>query len=169
MVRNIGAIEGNQQASSNEWETLKRTGENAVRRWIDNNLRYRSCTIVLIGEETYSRPFVLYEIRKSWELKKGVFGIYVHGLKDKNEMAANKGKNPFLYASIPRMRFPSTEIDAYDAGYILGSYSPYKYIENNISTWIENAINKRASWVPLFWSYSKKFITLKQDLRVTWF
>jgi hypothetical protein len=45
--------------------------------------------------------------------------------------------------------FPSAEIDTYDAGYSLGSYSPYKYIESNLSSWIELAIDKRSSWTPL--------------------
>lgn len=152
IVRNIGAIEGNRQTSPNEWEVLKNTGTATVHKWIDDNLRYRTCTIVLIGEETYLRPFILYEIKKSWELKKGIFGIFIHGLKDRNERTSCKGINPFLYANIPGIMFPESEIDTYDAGYAWNGYSPYKYIESNIISWIENAIYKRNSWSPLHWS-----------------
>jgi hypothetical protein len=95
IVRNIGFVEGNRPASPNEWETIKKTGPAAIYKWIDDNLKYRSCTIVLIGQETSSRPFVLYEIKRSWELKKGVFGIFIHGLKDMNRLTSNKGENIF--------------------------------------------------------------------------
>ena len=149
IVRNIGVVEGNNPVSPNKWEEIKKKGNAAVYRWIDENLKYRSCTIVLIGEETYKRPFVLYEIRKSWELKKGVFGIYIHGLEDDKENTANKGENPFLHAKIPGMMYPSTEVDVYDVGYKFSSYRPCDNIKSNLSSWIEKAIKKRDTWVPV--------------------
>ena len=81
-VRNIGKIEGNPVASDNKWEEVKRDGNAAIKKWIDDNLKNRSCTIVLVGEETAGRKWINYEIKKSWEDGKGVIGIYIHGLKD---------------------------------------------------------------------------------------
>lgn len=46
-VRNIGAIEGNSPTSANEWETVKRQGEASIKQWIDDNMKYRSCVVVL--------------------------------------------------------------------------------------------------------------------------
>ena len=36
-IRNIGAIEGNQPATPNNWEQIKRCGDASIERWIDNN------------------------------------------------------------------------------------------------------------------------------------
>lgn len=54
-IRNIGALEDNEPVSPNEWESIKRRGEASIKEWIDDNLRYKSCVIVLIGEETANR------------------------------------------------------------------------------------------------------------------
>lgn len=148
-IRNIGVVDGNQPASPNKWEEIRRKGDNAIYKWIDENLKYRSCTIVLIGEKTHSRKFVQYEIEKSWELGMGVFGINIHGLEDKNGQTSNIGRNPFDYVKIEGMWSPSCTIDTYDAGYKMGNYSPYRYIASNISDWIESAIKKRKAWYPM--------------------
>ena len=47
-VRNIGVVEGNTPVSSNEWEEVKRKGENSIKKWINSHMEYRSCVIVLI-------------------------------------------------------------------------------------------------------------------------
>src|ERR1039458_7214083 len=48
-----------------DWESIKRQGDVAVKRWINNQLNGTSVTVVLIGEETSTRPWVLYEIKQS--------------------------------------------------------------------------------------------------------
>ena len=79
-IRNMGVIEGNTPVSPNEWEQVKRSGDKAIEKWIDDNMKYRSCVIVLIGSETASRPWVQYEIKKAWSDGKGLLGIYIHNL-----------------------------------------------------------------------------------------
>lgn len=44
------------------WESVKRQGDDAIKRWIDNQLQNTSVTVVLIGAETAQRPWVNYEI-----------------------------------------------------------------------------------------------------------
>jgi len=63
-IRNMGVVDGTQELSANQWEELKQSGDNNIRKWIDDNLKYRSCTVVLIGEETSKRKWVKYEIEK---------------------------------------------------------------------------------------------------------
>jgi hypothetical protein len=94
-IRNIGALEDNKPVSANEWETVKKGGNEAIEKWIDDNMKYRSCIVVLIGEETASRPWVNYEIKKAWGDGKGLLGIYIHNLKDPNSGKCNKGINPY--------------------------------------------------------------------------
>lgn len=80
--------------TSASWESLKKQGDEPVKRWIDKQLDGTSVTVVLIGTETSTREFVRYEIRKSYEKKNGLLGVYIHKLKD-NEGKTDKQGQPF--------------------------------------------------------------------------
>ncbi len=71
-IRNIGALEENEPVTPNEWETIKRRGDSAIERWIDDQIAKRSCVVVLIGSETGNRKFVQYEILRAWNEGKGL-------------------------------------------------------------------------------------------------
>jgi hypothetical protein len=119
-----------------DWESIKRRGDDAVKRWIDNQLNGTSVTIVLIGSETASRPWVKYEILESYKKKNGLFGIYVHNLKDfRNGYTSSKGANPF------------ENIKFRDSNQTLADVCPvYDWINDNgyqnIDRWIELAAKK---------------------------
>ena len=139
-IRNIGVIEGNTPTSANDWETLKRSGDNAIEKWIDDNMRYRSCVIVLIGNETANRPWVKYEIKKAWNDKKGLLGIYIHNIKCPRNGIGNQGANPFEQFNISGKPLSS----------IVKCYNPkasdaYNDIASNIDNWIEEAIRIRSN------------------------
>ena len=139
-VRNIGIVEGNQPVNDNDWEDVKKGGDDAIRRWIDGQLDGRSCTIVLIGENTAGRKWIKYEIEKSWNSGKGVVGIYIHNLKNVYGEQANKGKNPFDDFTIKSNgRKLSDIVKAYDPPFYT-STNVYAYIKNNLSKWVEEAI-----------------------------
>jgi hypothetical protein len=59
-VRNIGAVEGNKPATDNEWEEIKKGKDKAIQKRIDDQLDGKSCTIVLIGENTAGRKWIKY-------------------------------------------------------------------------------------------------------------
>ena len=82
-IRNLGALEDNKPVSVNDWEEVKKKGDAAIEKWIDDNMNYRSCVVVLIGEETANRKWVKHEIQKAWKDKKGLVGIHIHNLKDR--------------------------------------------------------------------------------------
>jgi len=96
-VRNIGAIEGNKPATDNDWETVIKGGDDAIKLWIANQMYGRSCTVVLVGSQTANRKWINYEIVKSWGDKMGVVGICIHGLKNSEGQIATQGWNPFDY------------------------------------------------------------------------
>lgn len=77
-----------------EWESIKRQGDQAVRNWIDAQLKGTSVTVVLVGKETASRRWVKYEIAKSLELGKGLIGIDISKIKDRYGETDETGKNP---------------------------------------------------------------------------
>ncbi|MEQ1935299.1 MAG: TIR domain-containing protein [Fimbriimonadaceae bacterium] len=145
-VRNIGAIEGNPTASDNDWEAVKRGGAPAIQRWIDDQLLGRGCTIVLIGSETAGRKWINYEIEKSWNDGKGVLGIHIHGLKDRNGMQSTRGANPFDAFTLQRdKRKLSSIVKAYDSAF-WQSTDVYNYISANLGDWVETAIDIRKNY-----------------------
>lgn len=145
-VRNIGALDGNSPASDNDWETIKRGGEIAIQKWIDSQLAGRSCTIVLIGENTAGRKWINYEIEKSWNEGKGVLGIHVHNLKDRDGRQSRKGKNPFDTFTMKRDKTTlSSIVKAYDPPYS-DSTLAYAYIKSNMVNWVDEAITIRRNY-----------------------
>lgn len=68
-VRSIGAIEGNEPAKDNDWESIA-SGPNQdqkIQAWIAEQMKGRSCTVVLVGSNTANRKWINYEIVKSWD------------------------------------------------------------------------------------------------------
>ncbi|MEW6774604.1 MAG: TIR domain-containing protein [Bacteroidota bacterium] len=145
-VRNMGVIEGNQPVSDNDWEQVKKGGDEAIKKWINDQLNGRSCTIVLIGTNTAGRKWIEYEIEKSWNDGKGLLGIYIHNLKDKDGNQSIKGRNPFDDFTLKKdNRKLSSIVQSYDPPYS-DSKNVYDYIAKNIETWVEEAINIRNNY-----------------------
>lgn len=143
-VRNIGTIEGNRPANDNDWEEIKRGGEAAIKRWIDNQLIGRTCTVVLVGTETANRMWINHEIVNSWDKGLGVVGIYIHGLEDSNGRTSTKGQNPFGFITHSRSGYLlSSIVRCYDPpGW--NSRERYAWISRNLSEAVEEAISIRS-------------------------
>lgn len=137
-IRNIGALEDNKPVASNQWEDVKRKGDAAVENWIDENMKMRSCVVVLIGEETSDRPWVKYEIKKAWKDGKGLFGIYIHNLNCPNNGKGKKGKNPF-----DQFTFKKGENIVVPMCYTPSIDKAYQDIAGNLENWVEAAIAQR--------------------------
>ena len=143
-VRNIGVIEGNQPCSDNDWESVTKGGDQAIEKWITDQMKGRSCTLVLIGAGTAGRKWINYEIKKSWTDKKGLLGIYIHNLKDRLGNQSTKGSNPFATFNVGEKPLASI-VEAYDPPYS-DSKMVYNYICDNLEAWVENAIDIRAQY-----------------------
>lgn len=138
-IRNIGALEDNKPVSANDWETVKKGGDSSIQKWIDDNLKYKSCVVVLVGEETANRKWVKYEIRKAWELGKGLVGIHIHNLKDPRTGKSSKGDNPFDQFTFDDGTKLSSIVKCYNPSYS----DAYNDIKDNLEDWIEEAIEIR--------------------------
>jgi MTH538 TIR-like domain (DUF1863) len=142
-VRNMGVLEGNQPVSDNDWEKVKKGGDAAIEKWIDDQMSGKSCAVVLVGSETAGRKWVIREIVKAWDKSKGVVGIRIHNLKDNDQKTSYAGLNPFdkvkhgdtgkMLSSIVKLYDPSGG----------DSNSVYATIKNNIDGWVEEAIKIR--------------------------
>lgn len=142
-VRSIGAIDGNTPTSDNNWETVKKGGDTAIKKWIADEMYGKSCIVVLVGSDTANRKWINHEIIEGWNNGKGVVGIYIHGLKDSAGNTSTKGNNPFDY------------IEYGDEGgklsAIVKCYNPtgstsqekYNWIKENLASVVEEAITIR--------------------------
>ena len=142
-VRNIGVIEGNKPAPDNEWEKIASTGDEEIKKWIKEQMKYRSCTIVLVGNKTSNRKWINYEIVQSWNAGMGMVGIHIHGLKNNDGDTSEKGENPFDYITHgDTQKKLSAIVKCYNpAG--TNSKEVYDLISKYISDAVEEAINIR--------------------------
>ena len=122
-IRNSSAVadyKKNPILDRTKWESIKRQGDHAVSDYIDKELKDSAVTVVLIGEQTANKRWVNYEIKKSIELKKGLLGIDVSRIEDKNGQITYDGPNPL------------------PAGYPFYSWTKDNG-EGNLGKWIEKA------------------------------
>ena len=139
-VRNIGAVEGNQPVSGNDWEEIKRGGSNAIANWIDNQLKYKQIVIVLIGSATASRPWVMYEIKRAWELGKPIMGVHINALENRLGRQSAKGDNPFEKIKLTNGTLLSQWVPVYTPWSHGTSKDAYNDIRMNLGNWVESTI-----------------------------
>ena len=140
-VRNIGKLEGNSPATDNDWETVTKGGDAAIRKWIDDQMHGRSCVIILVGSKTAGRKWINYEITNAWDSGKGLVGIHINKLTDVDGNTAEKGANPFASFNVDGV--PLTQLVNCHTPLGSTSTATYKSISDNIESWIEDAIAAR--------------------------
>lgn len=138
-IKNIGAIEHNKLVSENEWEKVQKKGQQAIKKWIDDNMKNRSCVVVLVGEKTAQSKWVQYEIKKAWNEGKGLLGIYIHRINCPRNGKCWKGDNPFEQFYFKNGTKLSSIINCYAPDF----FNAYNEIRKNIVDWIEEAIKIR--------------------------
>lgn len=111
--------------SRDRWESVRLRTDAAIKKWIDEGLKYSGVTIVLISGDTWERDWVRYEIEESERQGMGMLGIRVHNLKDLSGNYGTLGPNPFSHANIEK------------------SYLVYDWVNddgyNNINGWVDLA------------------------------
>lgn len=142
-IRNIGVIEGNKPAPDNDWESIKRGGDQAIENWIADQMKYRSATIVLVGADTAGRKWINYEILKTWNGGMGLLGINIHRLKNNQGYQSLQGSNPFDGFQI-KGRPMNQIVKLYNPPY-WDSKEVYNHIAANVAEWVEEAIQIRAN------------------------
>ena len=142
-VRNIGVLEGSRPAPDNDWETIVRGGEPAIKQWIKKQMWGRSCTVVLVGANTAGRKWINHEIVKSWNDGMGVVGIRIHGLKNLDGYIAKPGGDPFDRITHGPTKKPlSSIVKCYNpAGQ--NSKERYNWINQHLANAVEEAVRIR--------------------------
>lgn len=139
-IRNIGALEDNKPVSVNEWEQIRRSGDAAIERWIDENMKYKNCVVVLVGEETAGRKWVKHEIKKAWNDGRGLVGIYIHNIKCPRNGLGRQGQNPFDQFTVGGKSLSSI-VRCYNPG----SYDAYGDIKRSLEGLVDEAIRIRSN------------------------
>jgi len=122
IVRNSWVFRGREAAGfvdAADFEKLKKKGDSAIKRWIDDQLKGTSVTVVLVGNLTCSSRWVKYEIEMSKYLGHGLLGIDISKIPDM------RGRTSTCCGKIPR------------------DYPFYRWNNNdgyhNMGKWIETA------------------------------
>ncbi len=76
------------------WEEAKRTGPAALKRLIHGGMERSSVTCVLAGYETWSRPWVRYEIAYGLARGNGLLTVYIDGVPCMKNSVCPRGPNP---------------------------------------------------------------------------
>ncbi|MFT6474224.1 MAG: hypothetical protein ACJAUS_001940 [Qipengyuania sp.] len=142
LVRNLGAINGNQVATANKWEEVKRNGDAAIKSWIKTNLTGKTCLVVLAGSHTANRKWINFEIEEAWRRGLGVTCMNIHKLKDLAGNQSSLGANPLYYATSASGNRISTLANRYDPPRET-SKGVYAWIENYLPAAIDEAIAAR--------------------------
>jgi hypothetical protein len=85
VVRNSNVIKGDEKAGfidKADFEAVKKQGDQAIKNWINNQLKGTTVTVVLVGEKTNKSRWVKYEIEQSIKQGNGLLGINISGIKD---------------------------------------------------------------------------------------
>lgn len=145
-VRNMGKVDSSSTFSDNDWEEVKEKTDTEIKKWIDSQLKLRSCLVVLIGATTSGRKWIDYEIKKAYELKKGIVGIKIHKLKNQKGEQTSEGSNPFYNILIGKDNERlSKYVTIFNSSYSI-STNVYDDINNNIENLIEEAISNKENF-----------------------
>jgi len=136
-VRNSWVTQGKEAAGfidSVDFEKIEKEGDAAIKKWIDNQLVGTSVTVVLIGSDTSNRPYVKYELQKSYERGNGILGVHIYKLKDKDGKISTKGNTTFGELGKDKNG---------NSVYFYQIAKEYDYVDNdgykNLGDWIEGA------------------------------
>jgi hypothetical protein len=140
-IRNSGVLADEDEygvIDSVAWEKIEREGKEAIKRWINDQMKYTSVTVVLIGAQTSDREWVEYEIEKSWERGNGLVGIRVHSVKDHVGETDTAGTNPLDEARLANGKTLSSIFRTYDWVSDDG--------RANLGRWVEEAFELRRNY-----------------------
>lgn len=112
VIRQHGALQSSDKSGFFDWsiwEEAKKQSTMALKRMINQELEGTSVTAVLIGSETWFRPWVRYEIFKSLERGNKLLGIHINGIKGRDGLTKVIGPNPFDFLAVKPSRNGNAE------------------------------------------------------------
>lgn len=109
------------------WEEAKKTNDLGLTRLINGALENTSTTCVLVGTETYARPWVRYEIIQSLYRGNRVFAVHINQIKGKDQLTKTNGPNPFDYLAL-KYSADGNKVEVFEA--VKGAWASYAKLPN---------------------------------------
>ena len=137
-VRNSGVLSRDDEygfIDAADWEKIELEGDAGIKRWIQEQLKNTTVTVVLIGAETASREWVRYEIRESWKRGNAIVGVRISGIKDQDSKTDSFGVNPLDVVKFEDGAALSTVSKTYDWVADKG--------REHLGEWLEEAVEAR--------------------------
>jgi hypothetical protein len=101
VVRNSAITKGKEAGGfidKADFEKIKKQGDQAIKNWIDAQLKNTTVTAVLVGAETCASRWVKYEIEQSIKRGNGLIGIDISKIKGFDGQTSERcGKIPAGY------------------------------------------------------------------------
>lgn len=140
-VVKMGALEGQPILNPQKWEEVKRRGDQAIKNWIAEQMKYKSAVVVIVGAQTAQRPWVKHEIASAWDNHKPLVGVRIHALADGNGQTDTQGADPFKMVNL---KGGGTVADYVTLHNPTGSTSQQVYatVKSNVSYWVDNAYKR---------------------------
>ncbi|MGE0501386.1 MAG: TIR domain-containing protein [Rhizobiaceae bacterium] len=86
------------------WERSKAEGSDGIKRVIREGMEGSSVVCVLVGSETWSRPWVRYEIARSVIDGKGLLAVQINGIRHHGEKQYQRwGFNPLDHMGVAQL------------------------------------------------------------------
>lgn len=82
------------------WEEAKNKGTIGLKRLINSGLEGTSTTCILIGSQTYARPWVRYEILKSFKRGNAILAVHINSITGKDRLTKPLGPNPLEHVGV---------------------------------------------------------------------
>jgi Thoeris protein ThsB, TIR-like domain len=83
------------------WESVQRENPEGLKDLIRRGMEHASVVCVLVGTETWSRPWVRYEIARSMIDKKGLLAVHINGLRHHQRLTSDAhGENPLYHMGV---------------------------------------------------------------------
>jgi hypothetical protein len=95
-----GGVEKAGYFDASIWEEAKKKDPAALRRLINAELENTSVTVLLIGDRTWVRRWVRYEMFKSIERGNHLVGIHINSINGKDGLNKELGANPLYNACL---------------------------------------------------------------------
>jgi hypothetical protein len=83
------------------WESVQRKNPEGLKSLIQRGMEHASVVCVLVGTQTWSRPWVRYEIARSVIEKRGLLAVHINGLRHHHRLTSDaNGDNPLDYIGV---------------------------------------------------------------------